>query len=150
MRSLGADFVIDYTREGVAKEVEVHDLILAIRGTLPARDFQRALRPGGTYLMAGGSVFRFMLTSFQASRLFGSGSKTMGRFTYAPTTEDLVYMKGLIEAGSVRPIIDKVYPLSEAADACRYLGKGHAKGRVVVRVGGMDERELGVDLISPI
>ncbi len=85
--------------------------------------------------MAGGSLFRFMLTSFQGSRLSRSGSKKMVRFTYSPTAEDLLLMKGLIEAGKVRSIIDKVYPLSETAAAFRYLGKGHARGRVVVRVG---------------
>jgi NADPH:quinone reductase-like Zn-dependent oxidoreductase len=84
--------------------------------------------------MAGGSIFRFMLTTFQGSRLFMSGSKTMGRFTYSPDADDLLLMKGLIEAGKVRPVIDKAYPLSEAAEAFRYLGKGHARGRVVVRV----------------
>jgi len=135
VRSLGADFVIDYAKESVAEKVEAYDLILSIRGTLPVRDYYRALRPGGAYVMAGGSILRFMLTAFQGSRLFRSGSKTMGRFTYWPTAEDLLLMKGLIEAGRVRPIIDKVYPLSEAAEAFRYLGKGHARGRVVVRVG---------------
>jgi NADPH:quinone reductase-like Zn-dependent oxidoreductase len=135
VRSLGADRVIDYAKEGVAEEAEAYDLILSIRGTLPVRDYFRALRPGGTYVMAGGSLFRFMLTSFQGSRLFRSGSKAMVRFTYSPTAEDLLLMKGLIEAGKVRSIIDKVYPLSETAAAFRYLGKGHARGRVVVRVG---------------
>ena len=134
VRSLGADFVIDYAKEGIAKKAEAYDLILAIRGTLPVRDYYRALRPGGTYVMAGGSIFRFMLTAFQGSQLFRSGSKTMGRFTYSPTAEDLLLMKGLIEAGRVRSIIDRVYPLSEAAEAFRYLGMGHARGRVVVRV----------------
>jgi NADPH:quinone reductase-like Zn-dependent oxidoreductase len=134
VRSLGADRVIDYAREGIAEEAEAYDIILAIRGTRPVREYYRALRPGGTYVMAGGSPFRFMLTAFQGSRLFRSGSKTMGRFTYSPDTEDLLIMKGLIEAGKVRSVIDKVYPLSEVAEAFRYLGKGHARGRVVVRV----------------
>jgi NADPH:quinone reductase-like Zn-dependent oxidoreductase len=58
----------------------------------------------------------------------------MGRFTYAPAVEDLLLMKGLIDAGKVRSIIDKVYPLGETAEAFQYLGKGHARWRVVVRV----------------
>jgi NADPH:quinone reductase-like Zn-dependent oxidoreductase len=135
VRSPGADHVIDYAREGVVEEADTYDLILSIRGTLPIRDYYRAVRPGGSCVMAGGSVFRFMLTSFQGPRLFRSGSRTMGRFTYSPNAEDLLLMKGLIEAGKVRPIIDKVYPLGETAAAFRYLGKGHARGRVVVRVG---------------
>jgi NADPH:quinone reductase-like Zn-dependent oxidoreductase len=135
VRSLGADFVIDYAKEGVAEEEEeACDLILAIRGTRPVREYYRALRPGGTYVMAGGSPLRFMLTMFRGSRLFRSGTKTMGRFTYSPNAGDLLFMKGLMEAGKVRPIIDKTYPLSETAEAFRYLGKGHARGRVVVRV----------------
>jgi NADPH:quinone reductase-like Zn-dependent oxidoreductase len=135
VRSLGADFVIDYAKESVAEKVEAYDLILAIRGTLPVRDYYRALRPGGTYVMAGGSILRFMLTAFQGSRLFRSGGKRMGKFTYSPNAEDLLLMKGLIDAGRVKSIIDRVYPLSEAAKAFRYLAKGHARGRVVVRVG---------------
>ena len=141
VRSLGADFVIDYAKEGVAKKAETYDLILAIRGTLPVRSYYHALRPGGAYVMAGGSIGRFMLTAFQGPRLFKSGNKTMGRFTYAPTVEDLLLMKGLIDAGKVRSVIDRIYPLGETAEAFRYLGKGHARGRVVVRVASLTRRD---------
>src|SRR4030042_5729202 len=117
VRSLGADRVIDYAKEGVAEEAEAYDIILSIRGTRPVREYYRALRPGGTYVMAGGSPLRFMLTMFQGSRLFRSGTRTMGKFTYSPIAGDLLFMNGLIEAGQVRCVIEKVYPLSEAGEA---------------------------------
>jgi len=102
--------------------------------TLPVLDYYRALSPAGVYVMAGGSIGRFIPTAFQRSQLFSSGSKRMKRFTYSPTMEDLMHMKELIEAGSLRPIIDKVYPLSKSGEALRYLGNGQAKGRVVIRI----------------
>ena len=134
VRSLGAHRVIDYVSEGIADEAEAYDLIVSIRGTLPVRSYFRALRPGGTYVMAGGSFFRFMMTQVQASRLSGAASRTMAKFTYAPNAEDLLLMKELIEAGKVRPVIDRVYPLGQTAAAFGYLREGHATGRVIVRV----------------
>ncbi len=84
--------------------------------------------------MARGSPLRFMLTMIQGSRLFRSGTRTMGKFTNSPNAGDLLFMKGLMEAVKVRSVIDKTYPLNETAKAFRYLEKGHVKGRVVVRV----------------
>ncbi len=110
VRSLGADFVIDYTKEGVATKAEAFDLILAIRGTFPVRDYYRALRPGGAYVMVWGSVFRIIVTAFQGALLFRSGSKRLGRFTYSPTAEDLLQLTELIEAEGSGPSSTRFIP----------------------------------------
>lgn len=104
------------------------------RGILPVRDYYRALRAGGADVMAGGFIFRFLLTSFNGSRLFRSGNKRIGRFTCSPTVEDLSQMKRLIKAGRVRSIIEMAYPPSGPTEAFRYLRNGHARERVVARV----------------
>jgi NADPH:quinone reductase-like Zn-dependent oxidoreductase len=132
--SLGADRVLDYTKGDFLKAGEAYDLILAVRGTRPVRDYYGALSPEGSYVMAGGTIGRFLLTGLQAPRLFRSGGRKLGSFTHAPNTEDLDFLKQLIEAGKVRPVIDRVYPLRDAGAAFRHLQDGHARGRVVIRI----------------
>jgi NADPH:quinone reductase-like Zn-dependent oxidoreductase len=131
-RSLGADHVIDYTREDFTKNEQRYDLILAANGYHPLSAYKRALTPRGIYVMAGGTpaqIFEAMLLGSWMSR---GGGQTMGGFTARPSQKDLLLLKELLEAGKVVPVIDKRYPLSEAAEALRYLGEGHAKGKVVI------------------
>lgn len=133
VRSLGADRAIDYTK-GPFLERGAYDLILAVRGTLWVGEYHRALRPDGSYVMAGASLGRYFSTSIRGPALFQSGGKKLGRFTYQPLSEDLRFMKALIEAGKVRIIIDSIHPLSEAGDAFLRLREGHARGRIILRV----------------
>ena len=132
VRSLGADEVIDYTQEDFAQNGGRYDLILATAGYRSIYDYKRALRPQGIYVMSGGSMAQVL----QAGILGAMVSETGGRklVNLAATTEqkDLLYLKELVEAGKVIPVIDRRYPLSELPEALRYYGKGHARGKVVI------------------
>jgi NADPH:quinone reductase-like Zn-dependent oxidoreductase len=132
-RSLGADHVIDYTKEDFTQNGQQYDLILAANGFHPLSAYKRALAPGGIYVMAGGKpaqIFQAMLLG----PLMSSGGKKMGGVSATMKNQDLMSIKELLEAGKIMPVIDRCYPLSEAAEALRYLGEGHARGKVVISV----------------
>jgi NADPH:quinone reductase-like Zn-dependent oxidoreductase len=132
VRSIGADHVIDYTQEDFTRNGQRYDLILAANGHHPISAYQRALSPQGTYVMTGGStaqLFQAMLLGPWLSR--NSGQK-MGNLLAKPNQKDLMFMKELLEAGKVTPVIDRRFPLCDVADAIRYLEAGHAKGKVVI------------------
>ena len=130
--SLGADRVIDYTREDFTRKNQQYDLIFAANGYHPLSAYKRALTHRGIYVMAGGSgaqVFQAMLMGPWMSE---KGGRKMGGVTGKMDQKDLVSIGELIEAGKVKPVIDKCYPLSQSAEALRYLGAGHARGKVVI------------------
>ena len=136
VRSIGADHVIDYTQEDFTKNEQRYDLIFAANGYHPISDYKRALSPRGTYVMSGGSsmaqLFQAMLLGPVISM---TGRQKMGSMGVAkPSQKDLVFMKELLEAGKVVPVIERRYPLGETAEAIRYLEEGHAKGKVVITV----------------
>ena len=133
-RSLGADQVIDYTREDVTKNGQHYDLILAANGYHSIFAYNRALTPSGIYVMAGGTLAQIFQAALLGRSLSKSGGKKMGTFLAQNRQKDLVFIKELIEAGKVKPVIDRRYTLSEAAEAVRYLGEGHARGKVVITV----------------
>ena len=134
MQSLGADHVIDYTQEDFTKNGQQYDLILDVIAHRSVFAYQRALAPNGTYFMVGGSV----ATMFQSLLLGPWIRRTTGRkisiLMVQTDARDLIYITELIESGKVVPVIDKRYALSETAEALRYLGEGHAKGKVVITV----------------
>lgn len=131
---IGASHVIDYTCEDFAQHGEKYDLILSIRGYRPLKDYYQALSPEGVYVMAGGSWSQMFEPPFKASFVFKDRKRKIGKFTYAPNRENFNFIKELIEVGKIKPIIDRCYPLEEAAEAYRYFGKGHARGKVVIRI----------------
>jgi len=133
-RSLGADHLIDYTREDFTKNGLRYDLILTVNGYRSIFDYRRALNPKGIYVVAGGSLAQILQGILLGSRLSKNGGKKMGFFMANLNQKDLGFIKELIEAGKVKPVIDRCYPLREAAEALRYLGEGHAKGKVVITV----------------
>ena len=132
VRSLGADHVIDYTREDFTKNGRQYDLILAANGNRPISEYKRALSPKGVYVMIGGSdaqIFQGMLLGPMMSRTEG---KRMLSMMAKPNQKDLGFIKELLETGKVKPVIDKTYALQEVPDALRYLEAGHAIGKVVI------------------
>jgi NADPH:quinone reductase-like Zn-dependent oxidoreductase len=131
-RSIGADHVIDYTKEDFTRSGQRYDLILATAGHHSIFDYKRALSPKGIYVFVGGSgIIQAMTLGPLISKM---GNKKMGFFIMKPNKKDLVFVKGLLEAGKVKPVIDRRYPLSEVPDALRYLEEGHAKGKIVITV----------------
>ena len=131
-RSLGADHVIDYTKEDFTQNEQRYDLILAVNGYHPISAYKRALAPKGIYVMAGGSAAQIFQAVLLGSWMSRTGGKKLRAVAAKPNQKDLVLMKELLEAGKVVPVIDRRYPLSEAAEALRYVGEGHAKGKVVI------------------
>ena len=139
-RSLGADHVIDYTKNDFTQNGQLYDLIIGVSGYRPLSDYKRALSPEGTYVCIGGTMsqlFQSLLLGPLMSKKGGKKIRNMG--TVKINQKDLLVMKELLEAGKVVPVIDRRYQLSEAAEAFRYLGEGHAKGKVVITVEQKNE-----------
>jgi len=138
VRSLGADRVIDYTQEDFTKRGERHDLMLDIAGSRSFSKFRRALAPDATVVLVGGKMtyrglgpLPHLAATFLASR---GRSQTVTFFVAKINTEDLLFLKELLETGKVKPVIDRRYELRDAPNALAYLGEGHARGNVVITV----------------
>jgi len=138
VRSIGADHVIDYTREDFTEGDQRYDLILDIGGNSSLARLRRALVPRGTLVITGGEgggrwlggtdrqIRALMLSPFVGQKL--------GTFISKENHEDMIVLKELIESGKVAPVIDRTYPLSQVPEAIRYLQEGHAQGKVVITV----------------
>jgi NADPH:quinone reductase-like Zn-dependent oxidoreductase len=153
-RSIGADQVIDYTQEDCTRNGQQYDLILAVNGYHPIFAYRRALSPKGVYVLVGGSKAHIYQALLQAMLLgpviSRTGRQKMGFMGIAKINQkDLVYVKELLEAGRVVPVIDRCYPLRETADALRYLEEGHARGKVVITVAQNDDTSLNPDQGQP-
>jgi NADPH:quinone reductase-like Zn-dependent oxidoreductase len=133
-RALGADFVIDYTREDFSLSRRQFDLILAVNGNRSIFDYKRALSPNGIYVMAGGNQSQLFQALLLGPWLSLFGKQKLGALTSNPNQKDLQLLKELLESGQLKPVIDKRYPLHEVAEAIRYVEAGHAKGKVVIAV----------------
>jgi NADPH:quinone reductase-like Zn-dependent oxidoreductase len=134
VRSLGADHVIDYTREDFTRNGQQYDLILAVNGYHPISDYLRALDPEGAYVVAGGSMFQLIQAASSRNRISKTGEQKISVASLVQSQKDLIFMKELVESGKVIPVIDGCYPLSKIAEAFWYFEKEHAKGKVVITV----------------
>jgi NADPH:quinone reductase-like Zn-dependent oxidoreductase len=137
VRSIGADHVIDYTRQDFTRSDPRQDLVVDTVGNRSPRALRRTLTPKGTLVLVGGGGGRLlgpigqMIRAKMLSPFVSQGLVSMLATTKA---EDLDYLRGLIEAGTVKPIVDRTYPLAEAPAAMRYLEQHHARGKVVISV----------------
>ncbi len=134
VRSIGADHVIDYTKEDFTRSGQNYDLILALAGYHPILAYRRALSPKGKYVMCGGSNIQMFQGLLLGPWISMVGSKKMVVLSAKPNKEDLIFIQELLEAGKVAPIIDRRYSLTEVPEAIGYLEKGHAQGKVVITV----------------
>ncbi len=136
VRSIGADHVIDYTREDFTHNGQQYDLIYCAVGNRSITDYKRALKPQGICAIAGFTnlrlLFEHMILGPRRSKVGGQQVGLME--TAKANKKDLLVLKDLLETGKVKPVIDRSYPLSETADAIRYLETGHARGKVVIIV----------------
>jgi NADPH:quinone reductase-like Zn-dependent oxidoreductase len=136
-RSLGADRVVDYTKDDFTKLGERHDLMIDIAGSRPFRQFRRVLTPNATVVVVGAKFPSTKglgpLSHVVGTRLASIGKGQTAKFFVAKvTTEDLSFLAELLESGKLRSVIDRTFPLSQTADALRYLGEGHARGKVII------------------
>ena len=133
---IGADHVIDYTREDFAEGKQRYDLILDIGGNSSLTRLRRALTPQGTLVITGGETGGRWLggTDRQIRALVLSRfvDQKLGAFINKENHEDMLVLKELIESGKLTPVIDSTYPLAEVPEAIRYLEGGHARGKVVI------------------
>jgi NADPH:quinone reductase-like Zn-dependent oxidoreductase len=139
VRSLGADHVIDYKQEDFTQSGQQYDLILDVAAYRSVSDYQQSLRPGGRYVLVGGATARLFQTMLQGPFLSMTGRKKVGTMLAKPNQADLVFMRELLEAGKVRPVIDRTYPFRQVATALRYLEEGHSQGKVVITVAQSDD-----------
>jgi NADPH:quinone reductase-like Zn-dependent oxidoreductase len=137
-RSLGADRVVDYTREDYTRSGESYDLLIDVAGNHSWRANRRVLDPNGKRVLVGmpkgnrliGPLAR--LGGFMAVRQFSKDRQSF--FVCKPNRENLAFLRELIEAGKVRPVVDRVYPLADVAEALETMGEGHVQGKLVVRI----------------
>ena len=137
IQSLGADLVIDYSREDFTRAGKRYDVLFDIGGTRPLRRCKRVLTPNGRLIFVGMPSFRFGLPLLKVVRgILGSrfsDRKALG-FIATHSQDDLNLLTELIEAGEVTPVVDRTYPLSEAPAAIRYVEQNRAKGKVVITI----------------
>ncbi len=138
-RSIGADHVIDYTKEDFTQNAQRYDLILAVNGYHPLADYKRALSPEGIYVMTGGSNAQLFQAMLLGPVMSMTGSKKMGNTMAKPNKKDLALLAELLETGKVVPVIDRRYPLREVPEAIRHLEEGHARGKVVITLEHNDK-----------
>lgn len=136
VRSIGADHVIDYTREDFSRSGQRYDLIYDAIGNRSVSDYRRALKPQGMCVIAGFVSFPRLVQHVILGRLISrtDGRKVVFMGISNANKEDLLAIKELLETGRVVPVIDRSYPLSDTAEAIRYLEKGHARGKVIINI----------------
>ena len=131
--SLGADKVIDYTKEDFTRSNKRYDLILGINGSYPLLSYRKMLTSKGIYVMIGGSLSQ-IINSLIFGWLLSSGSKKMTSLAAKANKTDLDFLAALMENGVIRPVIDRRYSLSQASEAMQYISKGHSTGKVIINI----------------
>lgn len=135
LSSLGADHLIDYTKEDYTRNGHQYDLILDVTAHRKIADYKRALKPGGTFSMIGGSMGGLLLQLMLFGPLLSRfGNRKLGIMGYRPDSNDLELLNRLFEEGKLLPVIDRCYPLHEVPDAFRYFGTGRMKGKIIVTI----------------
>jgi NADPH:quinone reductase-like Zn-dependent oxidoreductase len=134
-KSIGADAVIDYTKEDFSHRKEQYDVIIGANGYQPISTYKQALKEKGTFVHVGGSENQMYQMMLKGPWISLKEKKTMGNFLQKANQKDLVFMKELIEEDKVKPVIDRQYKgLDEIPEALKYFERGHAKGKVVVSI----------------
>jgi NADPH:quinone reductase-like Zn-dependent oxidoreductase len=134
VRSLGADHVIDYTKEDFVETGGQFDLIIAMGGYRTLKDYSQALLPGGTFVWAGGPLKGLFETMLMGPMIARKGNKKITGLNQQPNQADLVYVTELMKKGKVRSVIDRSFPLQETVGAFQHYKAGHMQGKVVIVV----------------
>jgi NADPH:quinone reductase-like Zn-dependent oxidoreductase len=139
VRSIGADHVIDYTKDDFTNSGQRYDLIFAVAGNRSISDYRRALRPEGVYVCAGGSTAQYFQAALLGPLLSIVGKKKVCGMVGIPKQDDLDFLIELVQTGEMKPVIDRRYRLSEVPEALRYFGEGRARGKIVITVEQNDK-----------
>ncbi len=135
LRSLGAHHLIDYTKADYTRTGQQYDMVLDVIAHRNVSDYKRVLKPGGRFVMIGGSMGGLLLQLMLFGRVHSwLSKKKLGIMGYQPNREDLEYLVRLFEEGKLKPIIDKIFPLHKAQEAFSYFGTGNVQGKVVMAV----------------
>ncbi|HVP22185.1 MAG TPA: NAD(P)-dependent alcohol dehydrogenase [Anaerolineaceae bacterium] len=133
VRTIGADHVIDYTREDFSRNGQQYDLILAVNGYHPISDYLRVLKPDGTYIVAGGSM-RQLSQAMLRKRISNGSRQRIDTVSQVRSKGDLAFLRELLITGKLAPVIDGCYPLEKTAEAFQYFENVHPRGKVVITV----------------
>ncbi len=131
--TLGADHVIDYKREDFTKSASRYDLIAAVNGSYSLFAYKRVLEPGGILVILGGALSQ-ILKAAVIGPFMSAGSRKIRLLAAKPNPADLELIVGFVKDGRLKPVIDRRYPLSDTAEAVRYLEKEHSGGKIVITV----------------
>jgi len=134
VRSLGADHVIDYTKEDFVQAGEQYHLIMAMGGYRKPSEYLQALLPDGIFVWAGGDLKGLFQTMLLGSWFSRGTNKTLTTLSHHSSQDDLIYMAELLEASQVKPVINRCFPLEETSEAFRHYATGHMQGKVVITV----------------
>ncbi|GMW03365.1 MAG: NADPH:quinone reductase [Candidatus Hydrogenedentota bacterium] len=134
VRAIGADDVVDYATTDFTRQRERYDLIVDAGAYRPITHYRRILKPGGRYVMVGGSLRAFLSASLLGPAYSTLGNVTMQSMLVKPNAADLESLKTLLESGQIRPVVDRVGELNDVPDAIRQMEAGHIRGKVVIRV----------------
>ena len=137
IRSIGADHVIDYTKDDFTKNGKQYDILLDIAGSRTWKEYKRVLKPKANFVIVGGqkgNKWIGPLANTLRLKIAAMGSSQQVAFFIANfTREDLNLLREMVEAGKIKPVVEKVYPLGQAVDAMKYLATGHARGKIVLK-----------------
>jgi NADPH:quinone reductase-like Zn-dependent oxidoreductase len=133
-RSLGADHIIDYKVEDFTQNGQKYDLILAVNGYHPILDYLKAVKPEGTYVVAGGSMLQLIQAASNKKRNSNTGGQKITIASLVQSQKDLILIKELLESGKIMPVIDGCYPLRKTPEAFWYFEKVHPRGKVIISV----------------
>ncbi len=137
LRSLGADHLIDFTKEDYTRSGKQYDYILDVTAHRTIADYKRALKPGGVFSMIGGSMGGLLLQlAFFGSLISKFSGKKLGIMGYRPSRKDLEELNLLFEQGKLNPVIDKIFSLQETAEAFHYFRKGEFIGKIIIAMNG--------------
>ncbi len=137
-RSIGADHVIDYTKEDFTQNGRQYDLILAVNGYHPLSAYKRALTPQGIYVFVGGLPAQIFQSLLLGPLMSKSAWQEDDKRNEKSKSKRFAFHRDLLEDGKIRPVIDECYPLSKTAEAFRYFEKGHARGKVVITIAAQE------------
>lgn len=132
LRSLGADHVIDYTQEDFTTNGQQYHLILDVVAHRSVSALKRALKPNGTYFVVGGSLATLLQVLLLVSLIRRFEGKNLRVLAIQRNRKDLLELAELCEGGKIAPVIDQLFPLAQVPEALRYVGGGHARGKVVI------------------